>query len=361
VCATDAGDEVARAGVRPRGVDPEGVELHLFPNLSNRLAYRFQFFTPVGLGAFVAREAARFDVAHLHGCHNLPGAAASRALVRARVPYLVAPNGTAPRIERRRLAKWLFDRTLGRGLLPRASRVLAVSEAERRTLARLGVPAVKLVVVPNPLDLAEIDAGVADPAGFRRRFGIPAAATVVSYLGQLTPRKLVPVLVRAVARLERDDTWLVIAGNDAGAGRAVRAEVLRLGLESRTTFTGLLRGGDRLDALAAAAVVVYPGHDEVFGLVVLEALVLGLPVVVAADSAAARRCRRATTPRSPAPSGGFSPRGVTHRRRRLGQRWSCGSGSRPMPSRPGSRRSTARWREDPDRDRGELRHPGPQR
>jgi glycosyltransferase involved in cell wall biosynthesis len=64
----------------------------------------------------------------------------------------------------------------------------------------------------------------------------------------------------------------------------VLAEVDRAGLAARTTFTGLLRGADRVDALASADVVVYPSSDEVFGLVAFEALLAGTPVVVAGDS-----------------------------------------------------------------------------
>jgi glycosyltransferase involved in cell wall biosynthesis len=49
-------------------------------------------------------------------------------------------------------------------------------------------------------------------------------------------------------------------------------------------FTGLLRGRRRLEALADADVVVYPSQDEIFGLVPLEALLMGSPVIVAGDS-----------------------------------------------------------------------------
>ena len=49
-------------------------------------------------------------------------------------------------------------------------------------------------------------------------------------------------------------------------------------------FTGLLSGRERLDALAAATVVVYPSRDEIFGLVPLESLLCGTPVVVCDDS-----------------------------------------------------------------------------
>ena len=76
----------------------------------------------------------------------------------------------------------------------------------------------------------------------------------------------------------------MIAGNDMGAGAEARSLVRALGLERRTYFIGLLRAQQRLEALTDAAVVVYPSQHEIFGLVALEALLSGTPVVVADDS-----------------------------------------------------------------------------
>ena len=92
------------------------------------------------------------------------------------------------------------------------------------------------------------------------------------------------VVVRAFAALARGEVRLVVAGNDMGSAAAVRRLVQALGLGTQTLFTGLLRGEDRIHALADADVVVYPSADEVFGLVPLEALLSGTPVIVADDS-----------------------------------------------------------------------------
>jgi len=279
VCTTDAGDARARwAGPS----DQSAIDVRVFPNRSNWAAYHYQFFVPAGLGGYLARHAGAFDVAHLHACHHLPGAIAARHLTRARVPYVVQPNGTAPRLERRRLAKWLFDATVGRRVLPGAARVVAVSDAERRQLAGIGVPEARVSLVPNPIDLDEFDAPPARGA-FRAAHGL-GDAPVVLYLGKLTPRKRLDLLVAAFAALDRAEARLVIAGNDMGSGAAARAGAAALGIGARTRFTGLLRGRDRLAALADANVVVYPSRHEIFGLVPLEALLCGTPVVVAGDS-----------------------------------------------------------------------------
>src|SRR5436190_9400832 len=127
--------------------------MRVFPNVSNRLTYHLQLFLPFGLNTYLSEFAGRFDVAHLHACRNAPGAIAAYHLHRAGVPYVLAPNGTAPRIERRRMAKRAFDLIAGRRMLGGAARVIAVSRAEREQLRDLGVASPAIRVIPNPVDL----------------------------------------------------------------------------------------------------------------------------------------------------------------------------------------------------------------
>jgi glycosyltransferase involved in cell wall biosynthesis len=282
VCTTDVCDRTNRLPRHPRARTADGVEVRVFPNLSNRLAYHLQFFLPVGLNRYLRRHAGSFDVAHLHACRNLPGVVAAFHLDRAGVPYVLAPNGTAPIIERRRGAKRLFDALAGRRVLEGAARVLAVSQAESRQLADLGVEHPSVRLIPNPVALDEFAPAI-ERGRFRREFGIPAGP-IVMYLGKLTPRKRLDVLVRAFAAMDGRAAILVVAGNDMGSGRSTRALVASLGLAHRTVFTGLLQGRTRLEALADADVVVYPSQDEIFGLVPLESLLSGTPVIVADDS-----------------------------------------------------------------------------
>ncbi|MGH9257118.1 MAG: glycosyltransferase, partial [Vicinamibacterales bacterium] len=278
VCTTDACDASRRLqpppGGRPLRAWPPrrtsgNVELRVFPNVSNRLAYNCQCFLPVGLSGYLERHAAAFDVAHLHACRNLPGAIAARHLQDAGVPYVLAPNGTAPNLERRRAAKWMFDVVLGRQVTNGAARVLAVTRAEHRQLTDLGIPRERISVVPNPLALDEFDPPPAR-GQFREKFGV--AGPLVAYLGKLTPRKRVEILVRAFAALRVGHGTLVVAGNDMGSGDATRAAAHEMRVEGRTLFTGLLEGRARLELLADADVVVYPSEHEIFGLVPLEAL-----------------------------------------------------------------------------------------
>jgi glycosyltransferase involved in cell wall biosynthesis len=281
VCTTDACDATSRVrSPHTRGEGPGRLDVRVLRNLSNTLAYRWQFFTPVGLVRMLRAALPRIDIGHLHACRNLPVAAAARLLAAARVPYIVSPHGTAPLIERRHTAKRVFDATAGRGYLDGAAQVVAVSDAERRQLVGLGVAEARVTLLANPIDEREF-APAPDGDRFRAAHGL-GDDPIVLHLSKLTPRKGADSLVRAFAALDRPEARLVIAGSDMDSGLDTDA----LAANRRALRIGTLAGRDRLDALAAASVVVYPSTDEVFGLVPLEALLAGTPVIVCSDSGA---------------------------------------------------------------------------
>ena len=282
VCTTDVCDRHSRLPSRPAPAAHSGIDVHVFPNWSNHLAYELQLFTPIGLGRYLAGAVAQFDIAHIHGHRHLLEVAGARWCRRHYVPYVSAPNGTAARIERRQALKQVWDTVWGDHDLAGAGLVLAVSQAERAQLLALGVEPQRIRVVPNPLDLDEFEVPPAR-GRFRQQHELGNAPLVV-FLGKITPRKRIDVLMAAMPRLQMSAARLVVAGNDMGGGSAARRLAGTLGIADRTLFAGLLTGRARLELLADADVVVYPSADEVFGLVPLEALLCGTPVVVAGDS-----------------------------------------------------------------------------
>ncbi len=191
----------------------------------------------------------------------------------------------------------------------------------------------RIRVMPNPIDLDEFDAAAARGA-FRRRFGLGDRAPLVVFLGKMTPRKRVDVAGRAPSRSCGDrGAQLVIAGNDMGAG----AETRRAGPAARPraaarTSCGLLRGPRRLERWPTPTSSCIPRQDEIFGLVPLEALLVGHT---------GRRRRRF----------GLRRGRVGHRRRPGGPCRRCGgAGARPS-THAATRRGLARRARAPARRR----------
>ena len=267
VWTTDALDE-RRARV-PEDRVHHGVRVLVSPNLSNRLAYRHQLFLPRS----ERLDEIQVDLVHLHGHRHLLNNQAVAFARRRGIPYVMTPNGTLARHERKVALKALWDLLVAGGVPRGAARMIAVSRAEAARFVQRGIPLERVATIPNGLMLEEFEE-LPRPNSFKTRWGIEGP--VVAYLGQISPRKGVEHLVECFQAI--DDATLVIGGNDMGALAQARSKA-----SSRVVFTGLLEGRERLALLVDADVLVYPSTDEVFGLVPFEGLMCGTPVVVGGD------------------------------------------------------------------------------
>ncbi len=123
----------------------------------------------------------------------------------------------------------------------------------------------------------------------RGELGIPTDRAVVGILGRLQPWKGQDRVVSAVAELRRrghDVHCLVVGGDAYGLSpdyeRALRTLIRDLALEDRVTMTGQVADPDRYVSLMD--VLVNASDDEPFGIVLLEAMALGVPVVAPASA-----------------------------------------------------------------------------
>jgi 1,2-diacylglycerol 3-alpha-glucosyltransferase len=163
--------------------------------------------------------------------------------------------------------------------------VIAPSRDMERILRERGVTA-PMRVIPTGVDLQAFRRGNA--RRFRERFGIAAGKKVALFVSRLAKEKNVSFVVDAFERIarERNDVRLVLAGS--GEEEAfLRKRVAGHGLEDKVIFTGMLRGEDLTSAYKAADVFVFASTTETQGMVVLEAMAAGLPVV-AVDAAGVR-------------------------------------------------------------------------
>lgn len=280
VWTTDACD--AQRALVPADRTLDGIRVLTTPNLSNRLAYAHQLFLPKG---HPLDRLKGVDLVHLHGHrHLLNNAAVSWAKARG-IPYVMTPNGTLPRLERKVAIKALWDLLVSGHIPSGAHTLIAVSAAEAGQFVQNGVPLERIHTIPNGLMLDEFSE-LPPKGAFADKWGI--TGPIVAYLGQLSPRKGVEHLVQAFAGEGIPGATLVVGGNDMGGMDLARAHA-----GAAVVFTGLLRGQERLALLQDAEVLVYPSTAEVFGLVPFEGLMCGTPVVVGGDCGCGELVRKA--------------------------------------------------------------------
>ncbi|MDX6645154.1 MAG: hypothetical protein QOK40_881 [Miltoncostaeaceae bacterium] len=174
-------------------------------------------------------------------------------------------------------------------LLHGADAVVAVSEALREHVLRLGVPPERVTVRPNGVDRERFRPGGRD-AGLRDALGLNGGP-VVGFVGGLRDWHGVDVLPELLARLSEraPDTRLLVVGDGPLAG-PLAAELARRGLRERAVLTGAV-AHERVPALVReldVAVAPYPSltHDFYFSpLKLLEYMACGVAVVASAVGA----------------------------------------------------------------------------
>ena len=121
-------------------------------------------------------------------------------------------------------------------------------------------------------------------AAVRAGLGLDESVPLLVCVGRLAPQKDHPTLLAALALLPPQVVLLVVGGDPFGDGEArLRAEAARLGLGGRARFLGIRH--DVPDLVAASDLFVLPSLWEGLGLVFLEAMAVGVPVVATRVSA----------------------------------------------------------------------------
>jgi glycosyltransferase involved in cell wall biosynthesis len=163
----------------------------------------------------------------------------------------------------------------------RAQRVIAVSQRTASDAVRLlGLDPARVRVVPEAAGPAFAPRPREALAPLAAHFGIPTDRPYVLFVGTIEPRKNVPLLLEAFARVRSQvDAHLVLVGARGWLDEPIFAAHARSGVADAAHFVGWVEEDELAVLYSHAGVLVLPSLYEGFGLPVLEAMACGAPVV----------------------------------------------------------------------------------
>lgn len=211
------------------------------------------------------------DIVHAHGLWTGAALAASQLASRGRKPLVISPHGMLEpwAFNHRRLKKALPWVLWERGVVANASLIQAMSQQEAEAVWGLGLP-IPAAIHPVGLDLRNVKPRT--PHAGRRRTCL--------FLSRLHPKKGLPILLEAWARLRPQGWDLTIAGPDDNDHRGqLEAMAVALGVNDTVTFYGPVYGDEKWYLFSTADLFILPSYSENFGIVVAEAMAAGLPVI----------------------------------------------------------------------------------
>lgn len=257
----------ATRGYRDMPTELNGVSVKLFGAQTVLPRTGFAGICAPGLRKWLRSNWSRFDVTHIHFGRDLvvmPVAAAAR---RHGAPYVLQTHGMVVPTNHPLAAP--LDRVWTREILRAAQAVFFLNPQERRQLIALAGPALRLV---------ELDNGVpCYPAA-----APPSGRPEVLFAARMHPRKRPVAFVEMAKELLQAgvDARFTLVGPDEGEGPALRTA---LDGDPRITWEGALPPDALPARMAAAEVYVLPSVREPYPMSVLEAMSVGVPVVVTND------------------------------------------------------------------------------
>ncbi|KKU14663.1 hypothetical protein A3I34_01345 [Candidatus Jorgensenbacteria bacterium RIFCSPLOWO2_02_FULL_45_12] len=279
VCATnlDGGKVLDVPLKNPVLID--GVKVNYFPS-----KFLKRWYFSAEMAAFLREEMNSFDITHITSVFLFQSFIGARYAKRFRKPYIISPHGNfmkEPLEMKSRLRKKIYISLVEKKILAGAAAVHFTAEKEKEEYIAADMPARKAIVIPNSYKAETYT----EKKDIRRKFGIPADKKIIIQIGRIGWKKGFDTLIPAFAEVlfKEPKAALVIAGGDDGG---YKKEVLNLiekyGLRAgeNVFFVGMVLEADKYSLLKESAVFTLPSYSENFGMVVVESLAHGVPVVI---------------------------------------------------------------------------------
>ncbi len=225
------------------------------------------------LGRFIARQSV--DVVHCQLSKDLSTV----------VPAVRLSFSDTPVILSKRVGSYLSKRDpLHRFTYAGVSRVLAISEViHRNVLETTPVPPEYVITLHDAVDTDVFSPVQVHGSALRQEYGLGKDVVVVGFVGRFSPGKGHEELLRAaeIVHRQRTDVRFLVVGEASYGERQYELKIHGLarsmGLEGTVLFAGFRKNIP--DAMAAFDLLAFPSHAESFGVVLIEAMAMELPVV----------------------------------------------------------------------------------
>lgn len=261
----------------------DGVKIYYFEGSEN-IFLRHWFFSS-GMRKALAENGKQFDIFHITSIFLAASTLGAYYAKKFRKPYIISPRGSlmVEALNKKSFKKRLYLFLVEKINLKNAT-IHFTTDIERQEYFDFNLPLKNALIIPNGIDIGEFNRKISQKF-FREKFKISDDKKVILFLGRLSWIKGFDTLIPAFAEVIKKEpsAVLVIAGGDDEGykkeiDKMISNQKLKFG--ESVIFTGMMTGNDKIAAYQDSDIFVMPSYSESFGMSVVEAMAIGLPVVV---------------------------------------------------------------------------------
>jgi glycosyltransferase involved in cell wall biosynthesis len=225
-----------------------------------------------------------FDIVHVAAFWQFIQVSVSRACRKFNIPYIISVHGCLMKwgLGRKKWKRFPYWYLFTRPTLLKANAVHYVSNGERIESLKRFNQDIPSYIIPNCLVSDNYIVSSEQISDFRKLLKVPEDTFIVSFLSLIRPRKGLELLIRAISKLKDGKLILLIGGTAENQEylKSLKKMCQNYGIEQKVKWLGLVEPKNLSSFYGVSDIFVLPSFEEAFGMVVIEAMACGTPVLI---------------------------------------------------------------------------------
>lgn len=260
-------------------IEYEQVSVWFFSRFSPNVNFIREYAFSSQLTIWLWQNISHYDLLHIHALFSYPSTVAMAIARLKKVPYIVQPHGLLCEwsLQQKSRKKQIYLQLVERANLNASQALHFTTQQEQLEVSLLGLKPSNFVL---PLGIFP-----STPIGnahqrLHQLLNIPANEPIILFLSRLHPKKGLDYLIRALSKSHHRFTFIIAGSGSLEYQAYIKSLVFSTGLANRTILVGFVQGEFKDILIQGSDLFVLTSHSENFAIVVLEALVAGLPLLI---------------------------------------------------------------------------------